>query len=114
MNIGKLHIGYRSHDKHLWKKYLLPKAYLSDKYFKHNFFKFYYRWLNFFWCMPRRCECCGNYMTGAGGNHIKNFDGDKIVITICANCMDSKEYNGRKGYSAWLHEVWDKEREANT
>ena len=116
INIGKLHIGYRDHDSRLWKKYLLPKAYNTDRIYKHNFYKFYYRWLNFYWCMPRKCECCGNYMTAAGGTHIWDREGENIHITICKNCCDNKEYVDisdpsyvYKGYVAWLHEYWNKE-----
>lgn len=117
MKIGKLSIGYREHDKYLWKKYLLPKAYISSKH-KHDYFKFYYRWLNLFWCMPRKCECCGNYMTSKGGTHIWDFDGNKKVITVCENCLDNKVYVDKDGcayygYIAWNRETWDKELECD-
>ena len=116
MKIGKLHIGYRTHDSHRWKKYLLPKAYNSDRYYKHDYFKFYYRWLNFYWCMPRKCECCGKYMPSIGGIHIWNYEGTQIITTICRNCVDTKKYtdkDGRvhEGYNAWIRETWDNERE---
>lgn len=111
VTIGKLHIGHRNNDAHLWKKYLIPKAYNSDRYFKHHYYKFYYRWLNFFWCMPRKCECCGKYMTEAGGTNIYDRNGNNLLITICKPCKDSKEcvdeYGIKhKGYTAWLHELW--------
>ena len=115
MIIGKLHIGYRTHDSHRWKEYLLPKAYNSDRYYKHDYFKFYYRWLNFYWCMPRKCECCGKYMTSSGGVHVWNREGTEIIITICKLCEKYKTYiddegNIYHGYLAWLHETTDKER----
>ena len=111
IQIGALHIGYRSHDKRRWKKYLIPKAYCKDKRYKHSYFKFYYRWLNFFWCMPRKCECCGQYMTSPGGTHIYDINGNNILKTICKNCKDTKEYVDNhgtiyKGYAAWLQELW--------
>ena len=42
------------------------------------------------------------------------MDGNRILITICKKCEDSKEYidkNGivRKGYVAWLKYMWDKD-----
>lgn len=79
ISIGKTYIGYRSHDSHLWKKYLLPKYYNSPKS-KHCYFKFYIRWLNFFFCKPRKCECCGKYMDGSGGTHIWNIEGNKNCL----------------------------------
>ena len=108
VTIGKLYIGHRNNDAHLWKKYLMPKAYNSDRYFKHHYYKFYYRWLNFFWCMPRKCECCGKYMTEAGGTNIYDRNGNNLLITICKDSKECVDEYGikHKGYTAWLHELW--------
>ena len=113
MTIGKLYIGYRKHDSYKWKDYLIPKAYI-DKKSNHHYYKYYYRWFNFFWCKPRKCENCGEYMTSAGGTRIWDMDGNRLLITICKKCEDSKEYidkNGivRKGHVAWLKYMWDKD-----
>jgi len=114
MHIGKLYFGYRDHDSHLWKRYLLPKAYNSDRKHKHEYFKFYYRWLNFYWCMPRKCDQCGRYVDSNGGHHIWDTTGEHIIITVCNNCYYSKTYTDREGrkyyaYLAWLKEQRDKE-----
>ncbi len=112
MKIGKFYIGIKA-DTHNWKKYLLPHAYCSDKNYKHEYFKFYYRWFNVFWCFPRKCECCNQYMDSRGGTNIWNAQGDKILLTVCRNCKENKTYidkeTGRSytGYLAWLKELWD-------
>ena len=75
MTIGKLSIGYRSADAYAWKKYLIPKYYISPK-FKHHYFRFYIRWLNFYFCKPRKCDCCGRYLDGKGGTNFWDYDGN--------------------------------------
>lgn len=110
ISIGKFYIGYRSNDSQFWKKYIFPKYYVSPQY-KHCYFRFYIRWLNFFFTMPRKCECCGKYMDSTGGTHIWDMEGNTKLLTICKNCRDNKKFidkNGIEytGYSAWLQEMW--------
>ncbi len=114
LRIGKIYIGYRSNDPHSWKNFLLPRYYDNPRrkdLSRHPYFKYYMRWLNFFICKPRKCECCGKYMDGRGGTHIWDKDGNKILFTICARCVESKEYTDEDGwkytgYIAWLRETW--------
>lgn len=110
VSIGKFYIGYRNNDPKLWKKYIFPKYYISPQY-KHEYFKFYVRWLNFFFTMPRKCDCCGKYMDGSGGTTIWDMGGNTKLLTICSKCKDGKKFvdkDGREytGYQAWLKEMW--------
>ena len=82
ISIGKFHVGYRSNDPQLWKKYRFPKYYISPPY-KHEYFKFYIRWLNFFFTMPRKCECCGEFKKGnEWGAYKSNYDN-----RVCYSCL---------------------------
>ena len=112
MKIGKLHIGYRKHDSHRWKEYLLPKAYNSDRYYRHHYYKFYYRWLNFFWCMPRKCDCCKKYLSECGGTRLYSYQLPEFDMIVCKTCLNTREYTDAKGVTyrgsqAWLHEAYD-------
>ena len=112
MTIGKLSIGYRSADAYAWRKYLIPKHYISPKS-KHDYFKFYIRWLNFYFCKPRKCDCCGKYLDSKGGTNFWDYDGNKVVVTVCYTCRENKIYTDKRGcthtgYNAWLYEVWEK------
>lgn len=90
-NIGGICFGIRWWDKHLWKRYIIPHNYYGKGY-KHNYFEYYYRWLVFYWCKPRKCELCGNYVTSTGGVHIWDKEGDKILITLCKPCYESSKF----------------------
>ena len=112
MTIGKLSIGNRSADAYAWKKYLIPKYYISPK-FKHHYFKFYIRWLNFYFCKPRKCDCCGRYLDGKGGTSFWDYEGKELRVTVCYTCRENKIYTDKRGrihtgYDAWLYEVWEK------
>jgi len=113
IKIGQLRIGRLNSDLYRWNRYLLPKAHYNDRYLKDTYFKFYYRWLIFYWYIPRKCDQCDNYVDKYGSHHIYDCDG-KIIMTVCHKCYHSKEYTdiyGRKycGSIAWMEEQWDKE-----
>lgn len=114
MKIGRLTIGRRTFDRHLWKKYLIPRNIVSN----HVYFKFYYRWLNFYFCMPLKCGSCGKYLENYSGARIYNREQTKLLITVCRTCKENKVYTNEdgtvtKGYLAWLRDMWEKEEMNN-
>jgi len=100
MKIGHIDIGIHGNKK-AWKHYLTPKYCCGGKW-KHTYFQYYIRWFNIYWCKPRKCENCGNYMVG-DGHHIWDKEGDKILITVCRDCYKEKGYNG------WIDWAWDQQ-----
>ena len=86
-HIGKTYFGVRWWDRHLWKRYIIPKPYVGKSY-KDPYFQYYYRWLIFFWCKPRKCEFCGEYMPSTGGFHIWDKSSENVIITICKSCYE--------------------------
>lgn len=87
--IGHFSFGIHS-DKYSWRKYLYPQNFFKKPY-EHHYYKYYYRWLIFFWCKPRKCELCGKYMTSKGGYNIWDKNRDEILITICDPCYKSSK-----------------------
>lgn len=88
MKIGNIYFGLRK-DKENWKNYIVPKLFCGQRCkIPHHYFKYYYRWFNFYWCKPRKCEFCKKYMTRKGGHHLWNNDGTKIIMTICDPCYE--------------------------
>lgn len=88
IRIGNIRIGI-CNDKWNWKKCILPHAYSSDKHYKHNYYKYYYRWFNIYWYKPRRCDICKKYIGDNGGILIRN-EKEKAVYVICMKC--NKKY----------------------
>ena len=82
MNIGK-HFGFgiRKHGKK-WYKYIIPHAIMPKN---HEYFKYFYWWLWFYFCKQRKCEKCGQYVESNGG-YREWVNGDYVKRVICRQC----------------------------
>ena len=88
-----------------WKKYLKPRNMVSDS----SNYKYYYRWLCFYFCKLKKCDKCGK---SNAGYQIWSLDGKKVVMNLCHDCYYHRSYKSKDGftycgYNAWLHEQFD-------
>lgn len=94
-----------------WKRYIIPKPYISFKQY-HPYFRYFYRWFNIFCCKSRRCDSCGNYIGNRGGTIVhSNYNNIKPLV-ICFECKRNFKYVDKKGdeytgYLAWLRKLED-------
>ena len=81
MTLGKFSFGIRTNK--IIKKNLLPHNTVNKN---HPYFKYFYWWLWFYWCKPKRCEICGEYMCSKGGYVEWNEEGDTVEKIMCMKC----------------------------
>lgn len=95
INIGKFQFGI--HANATPKKNPLPRRYTPVD---HEYFQYFYVWLWFYWCKPRKCHMCGKYVCGHGGIKTLDKDGYGIKIVLCCQCAIKENINKKHTYES--------------
>jgi len=88
MKIGHIQIGVCANKK-AWINYMRPKYMCGGKH-KHSYFQYFIRWFNIYWCKPRKCDDCGEYIT-EDGIKVWDSEGNKVLKIVFKKCYNTEQ-----------------------